>query len=198
MTPTEITLLVGGGVLAGVVNTLAGGGSLLTVPLLVMIGLPGTLANGTNRLGILLQSAIASGAFRALGIPGFRAALPILAPVMLGSILGASLISRATDATFERLFGALMLVLLIPTLRRRPAASDAPARPWSPVVSALVFFTVGLYGGAFQAGIGVVLLFTLSHAGMDLVRANAVKMVVTLALTAVALPIFLWQGQIAW
>ena len=199
MTAEEAALLVGGGLLAGVVNTLAGGGSLLTVPLLVVLGLPGTIANGTNRVGILVQSLIASRGFRAEGVPGFRSALPLLAPVLAGSVVGALAVSRAPDETFERLFGVLMLVLLVPTLRRTRSASDAsPPRAWSPTARAAVFFGIGLYGGAFQAGIGIVLVFALSHAGLDLVRANAIKMVVVAALTIVALPVFLLEQQVAW
>jgi uncharacterized membrane protein YfcA len=199
VTAAEGALLVGGGLLAGVVNTLAGGGSLLTVPLLVVLGLPGTIANGTNRVGILLQSLIASRGFRSQGVTGFRSALPLLAPVLVGSAIGALAVSRAPDEAFERLFGVLMLVLLVPTLRRTPSASDAsPPRVWSPTTRAAIFFGIGLYGGAFQAGIGIALVFALSHAGLDLVRANAIKMVVVAALTIVALPVFLLQQQIAW
>ncbi len=195
MSAAESMLLVAAGLVAGVVNTLAGGGSLLTVPALVLLGLPGNLANGTNRLGILVQSVTALWRFRAQGVSGFRDALPVLAPVVAGSLLGAFAISRVADATFERLFGALMLVLLLPTLRRRP---QAPARPWPRGIALAVYTGVGLYGGAFQAGVGIVLVFALSRAGFDLVRANAIKLAVVAALTAVALPVFVLRGQVAW
>ncbi|MDH3212642.1 MAG: sulfite exporter TauE/SafE family protein [Myxococcales bacterium] len=204
MSPADVALLVGGGILAGVVNTLAGGGSLLTVPLLVVLGLPGTIANGTNRVGILVQSLVASRGFRARGVSGFRAALPLLVPVLAGSVVGALAISRTPDATFERVFGVLMLLVLVPTLRRASPAPDPmlsaprPRKGWPPSVRAAVFFGIGLYGGAFQAGVGIVLLFALSHAGFDLVRANAIKMVVVAALTAVAVPVFVLEHQIEW
>jgi uncharacterized membrane protein YfcA len=87
--------------------------------------------------------------------------------------------------------------MLIPALRRSSPGA-APSQPWSPAARAAAFFAVGLYGGAFQAGVGVVLVFALAHAGSDLVRANAVKMVVVTALTAIALPVFWLGGQIAW
>ena len=195
MSGGEAILLVAAGQGAGVVNTLAGGGSLITVPALVLLGLPGTLANGTNRVGILIQSLAALWRFRAEGVSGLRDALPVLLPVAAGSLLGAVCISRVEDATFERLFGVLMLVLLVPTLRpRRPG----PPRPWPRGVASAVYLAVGLYGGAFQAGVGIVLVFALSHAGHDLVRANAIKLAVVAALTAVALPVFVWQEQVVW
>jgi uncharacterized membrane protein YfcA len=196
----EITLLLGGGLIAGVVNTLAGGGSLLTVPLLVLVGLPGTVANGTNRVGVLLQNASAAWRFRAEGISGLAEALPVLVPVVLGSLVGATAITQVSDTLFNRLFGVVMLLLLVPTLRSRRAAS-APraaatrARRW---LRSLLFFGLGLYGGAFQAGVGLILALVLSVAGDDLVRAASIKVVVILVLTAVALPVFLVAGQVAW
>ena len=92
-----MALLVGGGLVAGVVNTLAGGGSLLTVPLLVMLGLPGTLANGTNRVGVLVQNLTSAWQFRAEGVSGFRDALPVLGPVLLGSVVGAYGVAQLGD-----------------------------------------------------------------------------------------------------
>lgn len=196
MTPGDAALLVGGGLLAGVVNTLAGGGSLLTVPLLVLVGLPGTLANGSNRVGVLLQSGVAVWRFRAEGVPGLPEAGRLLIPVLAGSLLGAFAIAQVDAATFERLFGFLMLLLLFPTLRS--ARSRPTAKPWPPAVRHAVFFAIGLYGGALQAGVGLVLVAALSHAGFDLVRANSIKLVVILALTAVAVPVFVLKGQVAW
>lgn len=199
MTPVDAALLVAGGLAAGVVNTLAGGGSLLTVPLLVLTGLPGTVANGSNRIGVLLHNGVAAWGFRAQGVPGRREAVPVLLPVVVGAVAGAFAIAQAPPALFERLFGALMLLLLVPVLRRprpRPGASTRVAR--SRVARAALFFAIGLYGGAFQAGTGLLLLFALSSAGYDLVRANSIKVVVTGAFTAAAIPVFVGAGQVAW
>lgn len=197
MSPAELALLVAAGLAAGVVNSLAGGGSLLTVSLLVLLGVPGVLANGTNRVGILLQNGAAAWRFRAAGVSGVAGALPLLLPVLLGSAVGAWGISQVADETFERAFGVLMVVLLVPILRGvRPASG--PRRPWPRSAVFLLFLGIGLYGGAFQAGVGIPLLFALAAAGHDLVRANAIKVVVIFAVTAVSAPVFAWQGQIAW
>jgi len=197
VSPAELALLVAAGLAAGVVNSLAGGGSLLTVSLLVLLGVPGVLANGTNRVGILLQNGAAAWRFRAAGVSGVAGALPLLLPVLLGSALGAWGIAQVADETFERAFGVLMVVLLAPLLRGvRPASG--PRRPWPRWAVFLLFLAIGLYGGAFQAGVGIPLLFALAAAGHDLVRANAIKVVVIFAVTAVSAPVFAWQGQIAW
>lgn len=202
MDATQLSILVAGGFAAGVINTLAGGGSLITVGLLVFLGMPGTLANGTNRVGVFAQSGISAWRFRAEGVSGFRDAVPILIPVLAGSLVGAYGISRVTPEIFERLFGVVMLALLVPMLRprRRAASTDAGAgpAPWPPSVRFLVFFAIGLYGGALQAGVGIFLIFAMSRAGLDLVKANSVKVVVIAALTAVAVPVFIWSGQVAW
>jgi len=195
----SIAVLAAGGLAAGVVNTLAGGGSMLTVPLLVMLGLPGGLANGTNRVGILVQSLSASWSFRRDGIDVLRRTLPVLVPVALGSVVGALAISRIADETFERTFGLVMLAVLVPTLRTpKPAAHTGGLAAWPPALRVAVFFAIGIYGGSFQAGVGIALLLALGRAGYDLVTANAIKVMVVAALTAVALPVFAIQQQIAW
>lgn len=200
MDPLHIALLVGAGLVAGVINTLAGGGSLLSVPLLVFLGLPGDVANGTNRVGVLAQNATAMRGFAVAGIPGLHSALPVLAPVLIGSVVGAWAIAQLDAEGFERVFGVVMIFLLVPTLRgglARPAPADARP-PWPIALRIAVFFAIGLYGGAIQAGVGLVVLVALQRAGFDLVRANSIKVVIIFALTAVAVPVFLALGQIAW
>jgi len=127
MTPLDIAMLAGGGLVAGIVNTLAGGDSLLTIPLLVLVGLPGNVANGSNRVGVLLQSAVAVWSFRAHGVSEARRALPVLVPLAIGSVVGAVAISRVSDAAFERAFGFVMLALLVPTLFRGASGARGAA-----------------------------------------------------------------------
>ncbi len=194
-------LLLSGGIAAGVVNTVAGGGSLLTVPLLHLVGLPGQLANGSNRIGVLAQSASAALRFHREGVSGLRDAAALVAPVAAGALVGAWAITQLDDRAFERLFGGLMLVLVVPTVLgvRRPATRPRDAASvWSRSVQRAVFFAIGLYGGALQAGVGLPLVAALAASGYDLVRANSVKVVINLALVSMALPVFLWRGFVDW
>jgi uncharacterized membrane protein YfcA len=193
----EAGLLVCGGALAGVVNTLAGGGSLLTVPLLTFAGLPADIANGTNRVGILIQNGVASWGFWREGVPGFREAAPLVLPVVAGALLGAYGVTQLEAATFQRLFGFVMLLLLVPTLRG-PKPGGAIRSPLPASLRTLIFFGIGLYGGAVQAGVGILLIYALSLGGSDLVRSNSVKVVVNSCFTLVVLPVFLLAGQVAW
>lgn len=192
----EALLLVVGGAAAGLINAVAGGGSTLTVPILVLAGVPGNNANGSNRVGILTSNAAAATAFRKLGVRGLSRSAPVLAPIIAGSLIGAFAITRLTDENFERVFGLVMLPIIFLSIRK-PRVKLNPD-PWPVPLTAVVFFSVGLYGGAVQAGIGLVMLAALTRAGYDLVTANNIKVVANLTLTAVVLPIFIAQGKVEW
>ena len=201
MSPWEAMMLIAGGAVAGTINTLAGGASAITVPLLVLLGLPGNVANGTNRVGIFVQSLWAALRFRAAGVSGFRSSVPVLVPTCIGSAVGALGITSVADQTFERLFAIVMVLLLVPILGGpgvgvRKARSER--RSVSPPLRFLVFFAIGAFGGAFQAGVGLLLIVALAYAGYDLVRANSIKVVVNTALAAVAVPIFIVRGHVEW
>ena len=193
----DAVLVAAAGVAAGVVNAMAGGGSLLTVALLnVFVGLPGLVANGTNRFGVLIQNASSVVSYRKEGVRGFKRAIGLIFPVTIGSLVGSLLVSSVTDETFERIFGILMVPLLLVSLR--PPKSSGSQINWHPALTAAIFFAIGLYGGAFQAGVGLLIVVALSKSGLDLVNANAVKVVVIFILTAIALPVFIVRGQVDW
>lgn len=192
----EALLLVFGGAAAGLINAVAGGGSILTVPLLVLAGVPGNNANASNRVGILTSNAAAATAFRKLGVRGLSRATPILAPIIAGSLIGSYGITQLTDDSFERVFGLLMLPIIFLSIRKPKVRLDA--EPWPLWLTVLVFLGVGLYGGAVQAGVGLIMLAALTRAGFDLITANNVKVVANLTLTAVALPVFIIQGKVEW
>ena len=198
MDPLDVVLLLVGGLAAGVINTMAGGGSLLTVPLLVLAGVPGNVANGSNRIGILTSNVTAAATFRRLGVSGLTRILPVLVPVAIGAAVGAVLVGQLADETFDRVFGFLMVPVLIVSLRQPRVEAKETGDRWSSPVAALVFFGIGLYGGAFQAGIGLLLVLALSQSGLDLVVANNIKVLVTLVVTLAALPVFILGGRVDW
>ena len=190
-----ILLLLGGG-LAGAINAMAGGGSMLTVPLLVLAGVEGNAANGSNRVGILTSNVTSMLSFRNEGVRVDRNLMPIIVPGLIGAPIGAFVIDRFTDEAFERFFGLLMIPLIILTIFRPKPKTDVP--PWPTYVTAIVFFLIGIYAGAIQAGVGLVLLTAFSRAGLDLVTANMVKVIFILFVTCEALTIFILQGNVRW
>jgi len=196
MTWLEAFFLVVGGLAAGVINTMAGGGSALTVPLLVLAGVPGNQANGSNRVGIFASSLAAVLSFRRQGATTIAGTRNVLVPTIIGSVVGSFTIGQIADETFEKVFGLLMIPIVILTVVKPKVRIDA--RPWPAWVTILVFTLIGLYGGAFQAGVGLVLLAALTRAGYDLVTANNVKVFINLIVVSIALPIFIVQGNVVW
>lgn len=199
-------LLAGGSVVAGAVNTLAGGGSLLTVPLLILVGLPPNSANATNRIGTLSQSSMATWTFRRRGVSGLEAALALLPATLLGTALGAWVATIISDATFRQLFGWLMIPLAAAVFFAPERRLAAPARPTGPRLFPLsaAFFAVGAYAGLVQAGYGLAALVTLVYiGGENLARSNAIKValsvpmaVISLAIMATRLDIHLGAGVV--
>lgn len=182
------------------INTLAGGGSFLTVPLLIMLGLPATVANATNRVGIFTQSVSAVAGFRQAGFRDFGLAASIVPVMLISSWLGARLASDVDDAIFERAFGAITLLALPVILWNPRPKLDAPRRePLPQWVQQGIYAVIGVYAGAIQAGVGIPLTLALVGAGrLDLVRASSVKVALTTATTAVALAQFVWAGKVVW
>jgi uncharacterized membrane protein YfcA len=187
------------GVVAGFLNVLAGGGSLLTLPLLIFFGLPAATANGTNRVAIFCQNIFAIGGFKRQGVFPIGLAMLCIPPALIGSYFGARLAIDVDEMLFRRLLalimvGVLIFMVLDPMKRlHRPEATMTPLRM---VVLIVSFFGVGVYGGFVQAGVGFLIISGLLVHGLDLVRINAVKVLVIFAFTAVALTVFIMHGQV--
>ena len=189
-------LIFFGGMFAGTVNAMAGGGSLLTVPLLSLAGVEGLLANGTNRIAVLIQTGSTARSYVKRRVEGWDAARKVLPPTLVGGLVGASVVSQIDDELFERLFGFLMIPMLVLILIKPSAKSTD--HPWPTWVSVVVFFGVGVYAGAIQAGVGLILLMVLARAGHDLVTANLIKSYVIIGVSIIACAIFIVRGQVEW
>ncbi len=200
MEPLGLLALFAAGLAAGVINVLAGGGSFLTLPILIFLGLPAGVANGTNRVGIALQNVAAVWSFDRQGVLDRGALRWAAIPATLGAALGTWAALEISDEAFERVLAFLMVAVSVYTLWR-PAARDgaaggAPPRPgW---LLAAIFFAIGIYGGFVQAGVGFFLLAGTTYAGLDLVRGNAVKVLTVLAFTLLSLALFAIAGKVVW
>jgi hypothetical protein len=192
------------GCVAGTLNVIAGGGSFLTLPILIFMGLPATVANGTNRVGILLQNVGAVWGFHRYRVLNWKWAMYAAVPATAGAGFGTYAALLVSDLAFRRILSFLMVAITLLTLLRKDRVSsdgEEPAEdlPLSSIVGlTLAFFIVGLYGGFVQAGVGFLILTATTWAGLDMVRGNAIKVLCVLAFTALSLSIFAWQGKVEW
>lgn len=198
-----IIILVLVGFITGIVNVLAGGGSLLTMPVLVMLGMDGTVANGTNRVAILAQNLSATYAFFRNGFADFKLSLTLTLCALPGAFLGAYLGTKLGGVWFNRVLAAIMVGVLILMARRGKKKNDAnvvdkPSR--KRVVWAHGLMVVaGFYGGFIQAGVGFILMAILNKVlGLDLVRVNMHKVFIVGVYTLLALIIFASKGEVVW
>jgi uncharacterized membrane protein YfcA len=189
------------GFFAGFINTLAGSGSLLTLPILILLGLPANVANGTNRVGVLLQNIVAVATFRQRGALPLAGSWKLIVPSVVGSVVGAELAVDLDEALLRQTIGALMIVLLAVMLLRpeRWIAEHAAPREPRLLVEVPLFFAIGVYGGFIQVSVGLFLLAGLVLcSGYNLVGANAMKNLIVLVFTAAALVVFVLNDQVQW
>ena len=190
-------LLVPVGFVAGAINVVAGGGSFLTLPLLIFMGLPHNVANGTNRLAILIQTAAATAAFRRADAIPVPVMIRLGAAAVVGAGLGSTLAVHVGEAAFLRFLSIVMVLFtLFPLLQ-----VEAPDRKGSPQVGAGLlagFLIVGFYGGFVQAGVGFLSLGATSWAGYGLVAGNAIKVACIFLFSIVSLSVFALNGVVDW
>ena len=194
-------LLYLAGCAAGTLNVIAGGGSLLTLPLLIFLGLPAGVANGTNRVAILVQNIGAVWGFHRHRVLDWRWIGWLALPAAAGAALGSWAAVVIDDLAFQKILAGVMLVVAAWTLwdplaRMREEGRELP--PWSRGLLSAAFFGIGFYGGFIQAGVGFLFLAVIPFAGLGLVRGNAVKVLTILIFTPIALAIFAFNGKVDW
>ena len=198
-----ILLLLGTGLVAGIINTMAGGGSNLTLPALMLLGLPADIANATNRVGVFLQSLVGVHGFYKHGKLELSDTGPILIPTLAGTLVGTLAASFFPPVYLKPVLVGTMIGMALVILVRPATVIPTPGephrtlrfntKPW------WLLFCSGLYGGFVQAGVGFILIAALAGGlRYDLVRTNALKMFCTGVLTVLALSIFVVRGQVMW
>lgn len=195
-------LLVLVGFIVGFINTVAGGGSLLSLPILIFLGLPSTLANGTNRVAIVFQTAIATAGFKSKGVSTFPFNTYLGVSAFLGSIIGAYLAVDISGAVFNRILAVVMIfVVLIIIFGPKIRVQDLQARLTGKYlwVGIIAFFFFGIYGGFINAGLGFIMILFLHFVNrMSLVHANATKVAVVFMYMVSALIVFVINDQVNW
>lgn len=195
-----VLALAGVGLVTGFINTLAGGGSALSLPMLMFLGLPANIANGTNRIAILMQSVVGANTFYRKKVLDFKTDYKLTIPAVVGSVIGAMFAVEINTELLEKIIAGLMVVMLLMVIFKPEAwvkehAGKTEAKPT--VMQYLIFFAIGFYGGFIQMGVGFFLLAGLVlGGGYNLVRANAVKILIVLVFTLFSIGIFIAHGQV--
>lgn len=201
--PITIIGLVLAGLIGGFINTLAGGGSMLTLPALMMLGMPADIANATNRVGVLLQSLTSAKGFKDEDRLDSSAIGPILVPTLIGALVGSLAASFLPVWLLKpTLLGSMILMALMMLVRPdtiSPPEGTKPKKLNETPAAITALFMAGVYGGFVQAGVGFILIAALAGGlRYDLVRTNALKTVCTGVFSGVALVVFAVRGQVLW
>ncbi len=185
------------GFVAAVINVIAAGGSFLTLPLLLFLGLPAGVANGTNRVGVLAQNVSAVFGFHSRQVLPVRWAVSVSLPTVVGAGLGVWGALNVPDVAFRRILSLVMLAMTLGTLLHRSLRGAPRAEPQRPFHWTMVIglFVTGVYGGFLQAGVGFLALAMTALAGLDMVRGNAVKVFTVMLLTLLSLLVFAGTGH---
>lgn len=197
----EYILIIMVGFLAAFLNTVGGGGSLFSVPILTFMGLPITMANATSRVALLFQNIFAVGGFKSKGVElPWPYSLYLGLASLGGGLIGARIASHVSDAIFTKIF-VVVMILAVALIVYDPFKSRGEERldRRSQVIGSLCFFFLGIYGGFVQAGIGFLVIAILSLVNsLSLVKSNFVKVFAAIVYTGASVIVFAWEGKIIW
>ncbi len=198
----EIIALISAGLLVGFINTLAGGGSIISLSVLMMLGLPATVANGTNHIAIAIQNLVAVLSFKQQKVLDTKKGIWLAIPTVVGSVIGAMIAADINEKIFEKVITTIMLLMLVFILYKPQIWVKERTELTEKKVSLLpviIFFFIGIYGGFIQVGIGYFLLAGLVlGTGYELVKANAIKVLIVLLYSPFVIIVFFVNGQIIW
>ena len=198
--PFDIIILVGAGLFAGFVNTMAGGGSLLTLPLLIFLGLPPATANGTNRIAIFVSSCSATLGFKSKNVNSLPLSIYLGITALLGALIGARIAIEIDGFLFNKIL-AIIIIVIVFLMVFKPNYNFQLLEPKTTgktfIWSMIAFFFIGIYGGFINAGIGFIIMLFLNYINkLNLVQVNATKVVLVLIYTTGALATFALNGHI--
>ncbi len=200
--PIDFLILVFVGLMAGAINTLGGGGSLLTLPALIFLGLPPSIANASNRIGILFSSISATTGYASKGVMNFPFNIYLGFSALFGSLLGAKIAIEIDGLLFNKILSILMIIVLLlivfkPSNTQNNFVEKLHGKHL--LISILIFFLIGIYGGFINAGIGIIIMFFLnSFNNLSLVKSNATKVSVVSIYTFAAVLFFAYNNKIDW
>ncbi|MEG1556131.1 MAG: sulfite exporter TauE/SafE family protein [Bacteroidales bacterium] len=198
----HVIVLICSGLLVGFINTLAGGGTIISLSVFMFFGLPPMVANGTNRIAVMLQNTTAVINFQRKKIIDWNKGLHLMVPIILGAVLGALFANQVSNTIFNYAFAVIAFLVGVTIifkpdrwLKEKENLVHAPLRIWH----YLLFFVIGIYGGFMHVGIGYMILAGLVlGTGNELIKANALKNLLVLSYVPFSLIVFAIQGNVCW
>ena len=196
---THLLILFGVGCAAGVINVMAGGGSSLTLPTLIFLGLDGAMANGTNRVALVVQNVLGVWSFRREKVSRLQLSLKLAVWTLPGAIIGALVAVRISDEWFQKILGIVLIGVVISMLIPRSGGKETTPEGTSSKWAYPAMILIGFYGGFIQLGVGFLIMATLYHIlRIDLVFTNMHKLTIVLIYMIPALAIFAFSGNVNW
>lgn len=201
MSILDYIILIVSGTFAGFINVVAGGGSLLTLPVMIFLGIPPTVANASNRVALMAQNIVSVSNFTKNKVSAGSYGIVVSLIALLGAIIGAQLAVDIPGHLFNRILslvmlGVAVLILLNPSLASGKTERISGKYKW---MGYIAFFFVGIYGGFLHAGIGFIMMLALIKINrFSLVKTNSIKVLVALVYTAAALVVFIVKDVINW
>ena len=189
------------GLFAGTLNTLAGGGSLIVLPILILFGIPPTIANGTNRIAIFVQTLTSTLEYKRNDFLSFKTGLHFALPAAFGAIFGSLISVKMSDEVFQLTLGIILIIVAVWLIFNNYISTSIKKTETKnfPISLYLTFILIGVYGGFMQAGVGYLLLIVLNGwQKYPLSQANVYKVFIAMIYTIIAITIFIYKDKINW
>jgi len=197
----ELLLLFVVGAIAGVINTLAGGGSMLTVPALIFLGLPPNMANATSRVGVIFNAFLAWQGYRSKGLSFGEYELFLGLTALCGAVIGTLIAVDIDGETFNQVLAVVIVIIIAYMLfgKRQSKEKGEVIGRKSKIIGLITFFFIGIYGGFIQAGVGYLIISALSFIHhFDIIKINMIKSITVLIYSILAIGIFIFYDLVNW
>lgn len=195
-----VVALIISGILVGFINTLAGSGTIISISLLIFLGLPPTVANGTNRIAVFFQNLVAVTSFRKKKMLNVRHSFWYAIPATIGSIVGAFIAIDIDDKLMQKIIAIIMLLMLLLMIFKPDKwlkGDETKIKNKPSIFQLILYFFIGVYGGFIHIGVGIfILAITVMNAGYDLIRANAIKNFIVFLYNPFSLLVFMYFGLV--
>lgn len=197
----DVLMLIAAGFFTGFINVVAGGGSLISLPVLIFLGLDPNVANATNRVAIFMQNIFGVAGFSSKGVSAYPYSLHLGIAALFGSVIGASLSLDIDNDLFKKIIAGIMVGVVILTVFSPVKLGDLQEKMEKKhrITGMIAFFFIGIYGGFIQVGVGFIIMAAITHINhFTLAKTNSAKVLIVLVYTSAALVVFIIGGVINW